>query len=874
MKAKHLLLLSLSLLAAALVHAQAEKISLNENWRFHLGDIPTASATYFNDADWEMLNLPHTWNTDAYTVKDYHQGTGWYRHALTIPAAWQAKRLYLCFEGAGKAATLYINGKQVGEHAGGYTAFNFDITDHVDAKGPNILAVKVSNDRDDIVPTSADFTFFGGIYRDVWLTASENIHFDRTDMASDGIFVTTPAVSAQQATVSIRGKLKNETADKQDLNIEYTLLSPDGAPVQTQTQRVQVKGGEDLAFQSKDILVSAPRLWTPETPHLYQVRITLKNRKTGKTIDQQQLPAAFRWYSFDAAQGFMLNGSPYKLRGMCRHQDQQPIGSALTDEMHRRDMLLIKQMGANFIRISHYPQDEAILEMCDKLGLLVWEEIPIVNLVPDTPGFNENAERNLREMIRQHYNHPSVILWGYMNEILLVTTRLPEAQRQPGIDRALALAKHLEEVVHEEDPTRLSTMAFHGSEDYNTFGFSGITDVVGWNIYNGWYGADLADFDHFMADQHQRYPTHPLIVSEYGAGSDKRIHSLSPVRFDFSTEYQQKYIEHYVPHIEATPYIMGGTYWNFIDFSSATREESMPRINNKGLVRADREPKDVYYYFKAAWRSDIPVLHIATRDWDVRTAVQDNAAPAVQPVKVYTNLASVELLLNGQSLGSKAVSNHFALFDVPFQPGEPVLTARGTYQGQPVEDAVRIRFNVVPRTITPANVEGLELGVNVGSNCFFTSDVSGFTWVPDQPYAEGSWGYLSGTDKSSTTEIRATYDGPLFQTQKTDIEGYRFDVPQGTYEVELLFADLSAGDSRAAYLLSDDTRKNSAFSTFNVNFNGQVVDVLSPKASGGPFTAMRKTYIVKNDTDHIEVCLDAAEGTTFLNGIKIRKIKN
>ena len=339
-------------------------------------------------------------------------------------------------------------------------------------------------------------------------------------------------------------------------------------------------------------------------------------------------------------------------------------------------------MGANFIRISHYPQDDALLEMCDKLGMLAWEEIPIIDIVPDTPGYGDNCERNLREMIRQHYNHPSIITWGYMNEILLVTQRKykTEAELKPVLERTLALANRLERVLKEEDSTRISTMAFHGSNSYNETGLSKITDIVGWNLYQGWYGGDLTGFEKFLAQQHQNHPTHPMIVSEYGAGSDKRLHSLHPRAFDFSIEYQQKYLEHYLPVLEDTPYICGGTHWNFIDFSSALRDESMPRINNKGLVYADRTPKDVYHYYQAAWRKDIPVLHIASRDWTDRAGVQQGNAPVYLPVKIYTNLSEVELFIDGISLGKQKTENYTGTFEVPFSNRNPFLFAQGNYQ--------------------------------------------------------------------------------------------------------------------------------------------------------------------------------------------------
>lgn len=355
----------------------------------------------------------------------------------------------------------------------------------------------MDNARQDIAPISGDFTFFGGIYRDVWLTAVPNQHFNLTNHSSDGLFISTPQVSEERGIISIRGEVKNDAKEKATLELTHTIYRPDGTLLQTLKKNIQLKAGETYAFSNEATPVLKPELWTPETPRLYRVETTLRNRKTKTLLDQSNHYTAFRWFRFDGDEGFFLNGKPYKLRGICRHQDQKPIGPALTDEMHRRDFLLMKEMGANFIRISHYPQDDALLEMCDKLGMLAWEEIPIIDIVPNTPGYGDNCERNLREMIRQHYNHPSIITWGYMNEILLVTQRKykTEAELKPVLERTLALANRLERVLKEEDSTRISTMAFHGSNSYNETGLSKITDIVGWNLYQGWYGGDLTGFE-------------------------------------------------------------------------------------------------------------------------------------------------------------------------------------------------------------------------------------------------------------------------------------------------------------------------------------------------------------------------------------------
>ena len=444
---------------------------------------------------------------------------------------------------------------------------------------------------------------------------------------------------------------------------------------------------------------------------------------------------------------------------------------------------------------------------------------------------------------------------------------------KPALERTLALANRLERALKEEDPTRLSTMAFHGSNVYNEVGLSQITDVVGWNLYNGWYGGDVKGFDRFLEEQQTKYPDHPLIVSEYGAGSDKRLHSLSPRAFDFSSEYQQFYLEHYLPVLEQTPYVCGGTHWNFIDFSSALRDESMPRINNKGLVRADRTPKDVYYYYQAMWREDIPVLHIATRDWGKRCGIQQGDSPVYLPVKVYTNLSEVELFIDGQSLGKQQVENRKAVFNVPFTGKAPYLSACGEYQGRKVWDGIRVSYQAIPSQLNDDNLRALELAINVGSNCFFTSDESGLTWVPDQPYTAGSWGYVGGKEQSTQTQIRLTADGPLYQTLREGLEEYRFDVPRGVYEVEMHLADIFRKTETVAYQLGRDEKAKAGRNHFKLLCNGVLLEDLAPGETNGYFQAIRKKYVVRNDTDHLSLSFQSVSGKCFLNAIKLRRIQ-
>lgn len=873
--------------------AQRTCQSLNDGWMFSE-----------DEAHWQAVHLPHTWNTDAYYTTDYKQGKYSYKRKIflsDIENAKQAKqtnflskRYFLKLEAASKTSTIYINGKEVGKHRGGYTASVFDLTpflvpnnkENTTAHIPQEyeLLITVDNSDQQVAPISADFTFMGGIYRNVKLITTASQHFSMTEDGADGVFVSAHHVSESKADVSVKCRIRNEASQNKNCEVVNTLYAPDGKVVAVTKKRVQLSANQTTTVLADFASVKNPQLWTPEHPQLYQVKTEL--RETGKqkgknttstalVLDKQVHHLGMRWCEFEAQRGFFLNGKPYKLNGMCRHQDMRPYGVALDDDMHRRDLRLLKEMGCNFVRLAHYPQAEEVLEMCDQLGMLVWEEIPVVNYVPDDELFADNACQQLREMIRQHYNHPSVILWGYMNEILLKARNEFPAQQdfEKEIERINKLADRLEKIVHQEDPTRHSTMALHGSNDYHKYQVTNHSQVLGWNLYQGWYGGDLMGFERFLADQQKKYPDRPVIVSEWGAGSDLRLHSDHSAPFDFSCEYQQKYIEHYLPVISDTPYILGGSYWNFIDFSSASRAESMPHINNKGVLTAERKKKDVYYYFQAAWRKDIPVMHIATRDWADRTIVEKQ-----QQVKVYTNAKEVCLWQNGKSLGTQQVNNHFALFDIEWQEGVNRLEAKGNFDKSMLEgdtssanDQAVVAYHAVPTDATQL----VDVAINVGSSCNFLSDKTGITWVADRAYTTGSWGYVGGKPASTQAEIACTDDGPLYQSMRDGIEGYRFDVPKGRYELELLFTDVHQKQAQSIYLLGkDQNQAGMAHSDgFDIDVNGKLLESnFLPGDEVEYFTAARRSYLIETEKDGLEVRFLSKNGKAFLSGIRLRKL--
>ena len=834
------------------LQAQREMKTINDNWEFRKSI----------DESWESVNLPHTFNIDAYQQRNYYQGKGFYRRTLVLPEIVAERRYYMKIDAASKAANIRVNGKEVGSHVGGYTACIVDITEYI--RKENLIEITVDNGRKDITPISADFTFWGGIYRDVWLISTPKQHFNMSNMGSDGIFISTPVVNEKRGVLKVKCEVTNDSHESSILEVRSAIYSPQGKLLQTIKQKQKLKSGETYIFENTSGAIESPDLWSPETPSLYLVKTTLVDPKSGKLLDEKNHKVGFRWFTFDGSKGFFLNGKSYKLRGLNRHQDQAPAGVALDDEAHRRDIFLMKELGCNFIRISHFPQDDAILEMCDELGLLAWEEIPIINIVPNTPGYDDNCEYNLREMIRQHYNHSSVITWGYMNEILLTAPSIGKPEWLACKERTVNLAQRLEAVLKEEDPGRASVMAFNMTNLYNEIGLN-LVDVVGWNLYHGWYVDKLKDFNAWCEDQHRRYPDQPMIISEWGAGNDKRLHSTQGRAFDFSIEYQQTYIEHYLPFIENTEWISGCAYWNFIDFNVAARQESMPRVNNKGLAYNNRIWKDVAYYFKAMWRKDIPVIRIASRDWEMRTGEINKP----QSIKIYSNMPEVELFINGQSIGCQKIANCHTVFNVILPEGISVLMAQGIKNGKTVQDAMTIQFKSLPNI-----AEGDELAINVGSNCYFTSDISNLTWLPDQPYTAGGWGYIGGKAHSTTSEIYNTLDGPIYQTWREGNWSYKIDAPIGEYEIELLIADVTKPAAQLANLLNKNKEeKHSGETRFHISICGKQVETnFSPIDGGKHRTAFKRRYIIRNEHDHIVISAGAVKGEPFLAGIKVRKL--
>ena len=760
------------------------RTSLNAGWRYADGPQPGAESLGFDDAAWPGVRLPHTWNADdAFDKrKPYRRGEGWYRRELALPPGQCGKRLFAYFEGANQVAEVFLNGVSLGTHVGGYTAFAFELTPHLRCDARNVLAVRVDNRHDlDIPPLDADFTFYGGIYRNAWLIATDPLHIDVLDHASPGIFVDTPRIDDDQAVVRVRGTLINASAQAREARVEHRILDPQGGEVARLQSRLRIGAGARAPFTIESAPLPTPQLWSPETPRLY--RMETRVLEGDAVLDRVDVRFGMRWFGFDPDEGFILNGRRHPLHGSNRHQDRAGSANALSDAQHREDMQDVKDTGFNFVRLAHYPQATAVLDATDELGLAVWEEIPVVNLVTTSDAFAKHAETMLAEMIRQHYNHPSIVMWGYMNEVMQFRPK-PEP---PGYDDwLLALARKLEARTREEDAFRTTATAISYTEIDNGSGFQDIPQVLGLNIYFGWYYHDLDTLGPWLDALHAKHPMRPIFISEYGADHDERVRAKSPVAFDFSAEYQQRFHERSFAQMKARPWLAGTAVWNHFDFGSNGRQDSKFGINQKGLQYYDRRPKDILYYYRAMMLPE-PVLRIAAHEWTRRAG--SRAQDATQAVTVYANVDEVELLHNGASLGRVKPENAAARFQVSFAHGENRLQARGLRQGVAVEDEVVVTYEDRRPFFTGRGHDVREIAVNAGGHYAVVAD-DGTVWEAGRTYEAGNGGHVGGRAVLTHHRIFDTGDDPLWQDTWAGASAWRFDVPDGEYELRLGFVEV------------------------------------------------------------------------------------
>ena len=813
------------------IEAQASpsNYTINENWRFFKGD--TISSKNENINNYELISLPHTWNNEDAVdqIPGFYRGVGWYCRNIFIGDEGKSKQVYIHFEGANQEVELFINGKKVGSHLGGYTAFNFDITQFVFIGKQNSFAIKVTNEYNkDIPPLSADFTFFGGIYRNVSLQFLNPIHFHKKDFASSGVFVDAQNVTEKNATLTIKSIIQNDFFKKKSMTIQTKIIAPSGIVVADSKEKININPKNSKTIISKPIYILNPELWSIENPNRYTINMSLIDNESKQIHEVIETNFGIRWYNFTANDGFYLNGKPVKLIGTNRHECYEGIGNALRDEMQLRDIKLIKEMGGNFLRLAHYPQNQEIINLCDQLGIITIVEVPIVNAITESEAFLNNSLQMVNEMVKQNYNHPSIIAWSYMNEIML---RLPY-KNDPEKYKNYCVEVHkqaitIENLIRQLDPNRFTIIPCHGSINaYKDANLIEVPKLIGWNLYQGWYSSNFNGFDDFLDNFHKEFPNKPIVITEYGADVDVRLHSFLPERFDYTSEYANLYHEHYIKSIFDRKYISGATIWNLNDFYSEYRENAVPHVNNKGITGLDRELKNTYLLYQSNLLKK-PFIAIGDKNWTSRAGVESAPNSCLQPIIIYSNQPEIELFHNGISLGKFLVQNGVTRAKVQFIKGENTIEAIAS-NDKKLKDFLKIKFDLIPSKINSNNFS--ELNVLLGTNRYFEDRTSQTCWIPEKEYTDGSWGFIGGEAfkpktkngiiPSSDLDIYNTNQDPIFQTQRIGINEFKADVPDGNYLIYCYWANLSPKNQKDSlvYALGN--------STMNHDINKSVFDVV------------------------------------------------
>ena len=589
---------------------------------------------------WDWVNLPHTWNAiDGQDGgNDYYRGTCWYAKALDKLELPEADRYYLELNGANSSADVYLNGRHLAHHDGGYSTWRVEITDALQRE--NLFAISVDNAPNDrVYPQMADFTFYGGLYRDVNILCVSRSHFDLEHFGGPGIKIT-PIMDGADAKVEVETFLTDAKAGQL---VRYRLMRANGSVIGV------YEGGRKALFRIKN----AHRWHGRKDPYLYSVKAELV--QDGTVLDEVSARFGCRSYVIDPERGFLLNGEEYPLRGVSRHQDRWGIGNALLPEHHLEDMDLICEVGATTIRLAHYQHDQFFYDLCDERGMVVWAEIPYIS--NHMPTGRENTVSQMKELLIQNYNHPSIVVWGLSNEISMQGDKDPDLLENHRI---------LNDLCHSMDKTRPTTMAVVSPCPIDS-PYVRIPDTVSYNHYFGWYGGDTSMNGPWFDRFHAQYPDQPIGCSEYGCEA-LNWHTSDPQQGDYTEEYQAYYHEELIKQLFTRPYLWATHVWNMFDFGADARSEGGENgQNHKGLVTFDRKYKKDSFYAYKAWLSEEPFVHICGKRYVDR--VED-----VTKVTVYSNLPEVELFANGVSLGKKTAADHFFRFEVP-NAGETVLAA-------------------------------------------------------------------------------------------------------------------------------------------------------------------------------------------------------
>jgi beta-galactosidase len=891
-------------------------VPLMQGWKFTFdNNLTDDEALASKAAHWETTNLPHTWNAEAASTSNsspYKRGHGWYRLEFDTPT--NGARKWLEFGAASLVANVWLNGHKLGQHKGGFTLFRFDVTDTLVPNGKNVLLVKVDNskptsdsDPTAIPPLGGDFVLYGGLYRYVSLVSTADpVHFDLGDMGGPGVYATTTSISRGSATVNVRAKLKSDARVDANYLVRISLLDADSHVVQSAEKSVPLNAGSMLTVDH-DLEVSQPHLWQGVADPFQYTLVAELMTPDGKALDKVVQDFGIREMRFDPQKGFFLNGKHVSLHGVAMHQEAYGKGWAETTHDIDEKLALVKEIGANTIRLGHYPFDQYTLKSVDRMGLVAWAELPVgIGVTTEVPviigeagrsvcphsdatrTFRANARQQLQEMIRQQFNHAAVAIWSLGNE---TTYMHKDCLGRPWHDNLTPVFRELQALAKIEDPHRVTAYADNVTQSQppvngSYIDLGGITDLWARNQYPLWYSGPVTRLTNILNSMRVRYPDQPIGISEYGAGAALSHHTDNvmggppevrnpgvPVIYQ-PEEYASYVHEQVYAKILRTDYLFATYVWNMFDFATGLRSEGdVQGVNTKGLVSFDRKTKkDPFYFYKANWSPDL-VTYITSRRYT-------NRAYAITDVKVYSNADSVELSVNDRSVGSmkqeQCLLKTCVFRNVKLGQGANKVMAVGHRDADSVKDSVEWslntrNINIAAGQLTAGFTSGehpLESPINVATDPEVTASTSasasGELFGSDNFFigGEGDWLISKGLDApTDTTAVQGTGDPQLFKNFRRGRFSYFIPLDKGDYTVTLGF-------------LEPDKDKKVGERVFDVVANGETklknFDILQA-AKGKYRTVVDESFTTEVSSGYLKLDFTPSLGEAVVSNIRIGK---
>lgn len=854
---------------------------LADGWRFHQGETTDkVELPDFDDSAWESVSVPHSWNRVGYYLSNpqthIHQADmvnkaqeqGWYRLVITPDETLRGKRAWLEFDGASRVASVWLNGVHLGEHRGGFSRFRFDATAALRPGQSNHLVVRADNSLPfpgaataDTLPLAGDFFVHGGLYRPVSLIVTNPVHIDMLDMGGPGVYAHTERIDETHATIAVRSRLRNDDDQSAHVTVAAFLLDAEGEVVALNRQTVALTAGAGTDVEQQ-IVVADPRLWQGVAdPYLYRLRVDVA-AADGGLLDQIEQTFGIRQMRFDPQQGFFLNGEKLSLRGVGYHQDREGKGWAVSPDDIAEDMAIMREMGVNTIRLTHYQHGQTIHDLADRYGIILWDEIPLVTVwtnrgsLEPTDRLRANARLQLQELIRQNYNHASVATWGIANEVDFGNSfpSFLTGYKEGEAPDPMPLLQELDELAKQEDATRPTALATccEGrmfAPGVNVPITAEAADLGGANRYFGWYFGEVEDLDDHLDALHAARPRQPLSITEYGAGGATTIHTDNVLGgpIDSRGRIQPEAYESYIHErswaiLSRKPYLWATWLWNAFDFATTIRAEGDAQdINTKGLVTYDRAiRKDAYFFYKANW-TDTPTVHITDRRY------RDRAYP-VTNIRVYSNASETKASLNGRLLGARrdCPDRICEWKNVKLAAGANRLKVVGRFKNDVIEDEIEWRLSDdAARNIRIDSGAIVAGGRNFGSDNFFDGGQAGTLDEPADYGKPAVKAEIGGTDADS---VAATFREGRF--------AYRVPLSKGRYALTFTFVEPSKGPDERI---------------FSVTANGEAVitrlDVA--KIAGGAGQALIRQAVVNVRGGMLDLDFIPEQGDAIVSALEI-----